>query len=71
LSCFGPFPGFSGAASVSVGGGVVSVVSVSGSGIVVVVGGGGGGSSSSEEQTATGSYVREPGGSFQERECAR
>ena len=35
------------------------------------VGGGGGGSSSSEEQTATGSYVREPGGSFQERECAR
>jgi hypothetical protein len=35
------------------------------------VGGGGGGSSSSEEQTATGSYVREPGGSFQERVCAR
>jgi hypothetical protein len=35
------------------------------------VGGGGGGSPSSEEQTATGSSVREPGGSFQERVCAR
>jgi hypothetical protein len=33
------------------------------------VGGGGDGSQSSEEQTATGSYVREPGGTFQQRIC--
>jgi hypothetical protein len=35
------------------------------------VGGGAGGGSSSEDKTATGSYVREPGGTFQERECAQ
>ena len=35
------------------------------------VGGGAGGGQSSEDKTATGSYVREPGGSFQERVCAR
>jgi hypothetical protein len=35
------------------------------------VGGGAGGGQESEEQTATGSYVREPGGRFQERVCAR
>jgi hypothetical protein len=33
------------------------------------VGGGGDASQSSEEQTATGSFVREPGGTFQERIC--
>jgi hypothetical protein len=35
------------------------------------VGGGVGGGQTSEERSATGSYVREPGGTFQERECAR
>jgi hypothetical protein len=35
------------------------------------IGGGAGGGQTSEDKTATGSYVREPGGSFQERECAR
>lgn len=35
------------------------------------VGGGVGGGQTSEQRSATGSYVREPGGTFQERECAR
>lgn len=39
--------------------------------IGVGVGGGAGGGSSSEDKTASGSFVREPGGSFQERGCLR
>jgi len=35
------------------------------------VGGGGGGGQTSEDKTATGSYVLEPGETFEERECAR
>jgi hypothetical protein len=35
------------------------------------VGGGVGGGQTSEQRSATGSFVREPGGTFQERECAR
>jgi hypothetical protein len=35
------------------------------------IGGGVGGGSVSEDKTATGSYVREPGGTFQERRCKR
>jgi hypothetical protein len=35
------------------------------------VGGGAGGSHTTEDRTATGSYVREPGGTFQQRACAR
>jgi hypothetical protein len=35
------------------------------------VGGGAGGGQTSEDRSATGSYVREPGGVFEERGCAR
>ena len=35
------------------------------------IGGGAGGGQKSEDKTATGSYVREPGGTFQERKCKR